>query len=62
MKQLGNLAIVAASHKDCLLQIYNEQAIIHTGEGNERKAFTCNVWDDERISEIVSYINFGEKV
>ena len=62
MKQLGNLAIVAASHTDCMLQIFDEQVTVHTGEGNDRKSYTCNVWDDRRISEIVRIINFGEEI
>ena len=61
MKQLGNLAVVAAKHEGCLLQIYNDKAIIHTGSGNARKSFICNVWDDNRILEIVNILNFGTK-
>lgn len=37
MMQLGNLAIVAANHKDCMLQIYNNEVTVHTGQGTERK-------------------------
>ena len=29
MMQLGNLAIVAANHKDCMLQIYDNEVIVH---------------------------------
>lgn len=61
MKQLGNLAVAAAKHTDCLLQIYNGEAIVHTGSGNERKTLYCDVWDDNRIGEIVEYLNFGIK-
>ena len=33
MKQLGNLAVVAAKHKDCMLQIYDNEVTVHTGQG-----------------------------
>lgn len=59
MKQLGNLAAAVANKQNCLLQIYDGKAIVHTGSGNERKTLYCDVWDDERISGIVEYINFG---
>lgn len=61
MKQLGNLATAVASHEDCLLQIFNGEAVVCTGSGNERKTMSCGVWDDKKISEIVQYINFGTK-
>ena len=41
--------------------LYNDKAIIHTGSGNTRKSFICNVWDDNRILEIVNILNFGTK-
>ena len=62
MKQLGNLAEVVAKHKDCMLQIYDEEATVHTGHGTERKSFSCNVWDDERINKIIAHLNFGTDV
>ena len=62
MKQLGNLAIVVAKHKGCMLQIYDEEATVHTGCGTERKSFSCNVWDDERISKIIAHLNFGTEI
>ena len=62
MKQLGNLAVVVAKHKDCMLQIYDEEATVHTGHGTERKSFSCNVWDDERINKIIAHLNFGTEV
>ena len=62
MKQLGNLAVVVAKHKDCMLQIYDDEATVHTGCGTERKSFCCNVWDDERISKIIAHLNFGTVV
>jgi len=62
VKQLGNLAVVVAKHKDCMLQIYDEEATVHTGSGTERKSFSCNVWDDERINKIIAHLNFGTEV
>ena len=62
MKQLGNLAVVVAKHKDGMLQIYDEEATVHTGSGTERKSFSCNVWDDERISKIIAHLNFGTEI
>ena len=59
MMQLGNLAIVAANHKDCMLQIYDKKAIIHTGEGTERRTLSCDINDSESISKIIAYLNFG---
>ena len=60
MKQLGNLAAAVANKENCLLQIYDGKAIVHTGSGNERKTLYCGVWDDDRIRDIVEYINFGK--
>ena len=62
MKQLGNLAVVVAKHKDCMLQIFDEEATVHTGCGNERKSYTCNVWDDESINAIIAHLNFGKQI
>ena len=62
MKQLGNLAVVVAKHKECMLQFYDEEATVHTGHGTERKSFSCNVWDDERINKIIAHLNFGTEI
>lgn len=62
MKQLGNLAIVVAKHRDCMLQIYDEEATVHTECGTERRSFSCNVWDDERINKIIAHLNFGTEI
>lgn len=62
MKQLGNLAVVVANHKDWMLQIFDEDATVHTGCGNERKSYTCNVWDDESINAIIAHLNFGKQI
>ena len=37
MMQLGNLAIVAANHKDCRLQIYNNEVTVQNRQETERK-------------------------
>lgn len=62
MKQLGNLAVAVANHKQCMLQIYDENATVHTGCGTERKSYTCNVWDDESIRAIIAHLNFGKQI
>ena len=62
MKELGNLAIVAASHENCMLQIYQKNVVVHTGTGNERKSVSSDVWDDERIHKIILYLNYGNEM
>lgn len=62
MKEIGNLAIVAAKQKDCLLQIYNEKVSIHIGEGPERSILSCEVWDDESIKHLIAFLNFKTEV
>jgi len=62
MMQLGNLAIVAANHKDCMLQIYNNEVNVYTGQGTERKTISCNVRDDDYIKKIIAYLNFGTEI
>lgn len=62
MKQLGNLAIVAAKQENCMLQIYNGEATVHTGSGNERQTVSCGVWDDEYIDKIIAFLNFGTEI
>ena len=59
MKQLGNLAIVAAKHPEVMMQVYNENVCVHTGSGTERKTLSCSVWDDNYIDGIIAYLNFG---
>ena len=61
MKQIGNLAAVVANKNVCLLQIFNGEAIVHTGTGNERQTMYCSVFDDEKINEIIEHLNFGRK-
>jgi len=62
MMQLGNLAIVAANHKDCMLQIYDNMVTLHTGQGRERKTISCNVDDNEYVDKIIAYLNFGTEI
>ena len=61
MKQIGNLAAVVANNRECLLQIFNGEAIVHTGSGNDRETLYCSVFDDEKINEIIEHLNFGRK-
>ena len=62
MMQLGNLAIVAAKHKDCMLQIYDNEVTVHTGQGTERKSISCKVNDNEYINRIIAKLNFGTEM
>ena len=62
MKQLGDLAIVVYKHSDCMLQIYNHRAIVHTGAGSDRKSFSFNANDKDCISEVISYLNFATPI
>ena len=62
MMQLGNLAIVAANHKECMLQIYDNEVTVHTGQGTERKSISCDVRDNEYINKIIAYLNFGTEI
>lgn len=62
MKQLGNLAIVATNHKECLLQIHDEEVTVHVGRPSERKSITCNVWNDAYIDKIIAFLNFGTEL
>ena len=62
MMQVGNLAIVAAKHKDCMFQIYDSQVSVHTGRGNEKRTLSCDVNNDEYINKIIAYLNFGTEI
>ena len=62
MMQVGNLAIVAAKHKDCMLQIYDNQVSVHTGSGNEQETLSCAVTNDGHIDKIIAYLNFGTEI
>ena len=62
MKQLGNLAVVAARHKECLLQTHNDKATLFVGQGSSRRSISCDVWDDVYIEQIIKVLNFGEYV
>ena len=59
MMQLGNLAIAAANHNNCMLQIYDNEVTVHTGHGTERRALSCSVNDNDSINKIIAYLNFG---
>lgn len=62
MMKLGNLAIVAANHKECMLQIYNNEVTVHIGQGAERKSISCGVSDNDYIEKIIALLNFGTKI
>ncbi len=62
MKKLGNLAIVTAMHKDCALHVFDGEATVHTGAGNERKSFICDAMDDSCVDELIAYLNFGTPI
>ena len=47
MMQLGNLAIVAANHNNCMLQIYDNEVTVYVGHGPDRESITSKVNDDE---------------
>lgn len=50
MMQVGNLAIVAAKHKDCMLQIYDNQVSVHAGRGNEKRTLTKTLLTELQLS------------
>lgn len=62
MMKLGNLAIVAANHKDCMLQIYNNEVTIFTGQGTERNLVSCNINDNDYIDKMIAFLNFGTEI
>lgn len=62
MKQLGNLAIVAANHKECLLKIYDNEVTVFVGQGPARQSYSCDVWDDAYINKIIAFLNFGTEI
>lgn len=62
MMQLGNLAIVAANHKGCMLQIYDGEVTVHTGAGTERKSVSSDINDNEKINKIIAFLNFGTEI
>lgn len=59
MKQIGNLAAAAASHKNCHLEISDGRARVRVASDDMNVTLSCDVWDDDAIRNIVSYINFG---
>ena len=60
MKQLGNLAIVCARRSNVLLQMLNGSATVFVGQGSNRRSITVDWEDDEKISELIQKLNFGE--
>lgn len=59
--KLGELAVVVSRCNNCMLQIYNNEVVVHTGEGNERKTFICNISDNETIARVITFLNSGTK-
>ena len=62
MKQIGNLAVIAASKKECVLEIYNDMVTLYSGEGPDRRGYICKAYDDESVSKLISFVNFGTKI
>jgi len=60
MKQLGNLAIVCARRSNVLLQMLNGSTTVFVGQGSNRRSITVGCDDDEKISELIQKLNFGE--
>lgn len=56
MMLLGNLAIEVAKHKACMLQIYDGDVTVYTGQGSERKSLSCGTDDNENINKIIVYL------
>jgi hypothetical protein len=52
MKELFRLIAEAIHKKDCALQLYNEEVILHTGTGPERKCFSCNINNKDNIKKM----------
>ena len=60
--EIGKLAIVVATHKECALTIYNGIATISVGAGIERRSYSCSITDEALISEFIAHINFGNTI
>ncbi len=62
MIALANLAIVAAKHPDCMMQIYNNSITVFVGKGRDRKNISCGIYDNEYIEKIIAFLNFGKEI
>lgn len=62
MKQLGNLAVVAANNSKCTLIIRGDTAMVTLKNETAEKTMVCNVWDDDYIQKIIAFLNFGTKI
>ena len=60
MKQLGNLAIVAAQRSDISLYIYKGFVSVCVGDGPARASMSAKWSDDEKIHEMVMELNHGK--
>ena len=59
MKQIGNLAIVCAQHKDVTLRIEQGRAMVLLDGAYAPTAFSADWDDDETILSIIHELNFG---
>ncbi len=59
--QLGNLAIVTAKHKKCMLVIYNNEVTLYLGQGTDRKHISSAVNENENIIKIIDYLKNMEE-
>ena len=57
MKELFKLIAEAIHKKDCAIQIYNEDVILYTGTGPERKCFSCNINSKSNIKKMRKLLN-----
>ena len=60
MKELGNLAVVCANRKNTLLQILNGNVTVHVGCGPDKKTFTADWHDNNKIHEFIMELNHGQ--
>ena len=50
--ELFKLVTATIKNKDCAIQLYNEEVILHTGTGPERKCFSCNINNKSDIKKM----------
>ena len=60
MYELGNLAMVAARHPGCALMICEGTVKLFTGEGLDRRSYSCEADDNGSIEKMILLLNFGE--
>ena len=62
MMQIGNLAVVAANNKECVLTVYDGEVTLFSGIEPERKGYVCSVRDNESIDKLIAFINFKTEI